>query len=652
MAQPQTLSFGGNPAAGIAPSTYNTQTGQQVATDPNAGQFNTSPQGQAGVNTPNVPPPSAPNPVNGGNQPPNPNPPTSLPSTGINTPSSNLSGGNATGSNFSSASISGTTPPNLYDLYHQELANRGVYTANKEELDINNQIAQDQQILAPLGLSHTQIPSSLSQLVTGGANQSQLDLQAAQAAAPIQMAMSFLIQSRSNLSTFISQQSALAQQAVTNAQTEYQDKLTASGYVGQPQIISDQLGNKYAVLTKPDGTKEIDPVVDNQGNVNNNFNSSGGQTNTTSPTTPDNGGNPTGSLISSNPNPNSNIGGYDFTNFNASGGANIASVYNSMPTIGTAQDAQAYINKVAPNSPITGAMVMASAQKYRIDPKVLLATMQGESGMGTKGMATSTFNPANIGNETGIRSNNLQSWQNGVDRAALNISERKGNPPSITPNVNEGQNTYGVDLSRITYQPQQPYTAKVQQTSDANHYLYINQSNIPSDYSSAAVAQWAKNNGIVVLSDADAKAVDISSQSQNLLSSPYVQQGLSLLPHQIGPSGPNDFFSNLSSQASLLLQRGKNQIETTLNQTQKGNILNNFNNATGGAIKELQSLTQGATGARFSSVLLQDINSLNPNALSTYEGAQAQLGLIKNIYTELNKIYFAGAKPDLGVFVK
>ncbi len=735
MANPTTLSFGGNPAAGIAATTYNVNQGSAANTGSGSNnlvgtQVNTSPVGQAspagGLQMPNSTPPSSPAVDNGGTQPPVANPPPTPTDT---TTAGGVAGGavggtvgnplsptnfNATGANFSSSNISGTQPPNLYDLYNQELTNRGVNTANQQLLDISNQINQGQQTLAPLSPSmvQAQFPQALQPLQEGGATQAQLNLTAAQAAAPIQTAMSFLIQSRSALSDYITNQSTLAQQAVTNAQTEYENKLTAAGYIGAPQIFQDVQGNSYALLTKPDGSKEVDPLVDNQGNMNSSFstqnslpigqrpspsdpntteyyNTQTGQgfsspqdlatyynqqtkTNVATPqnvfdlinqkqaaqTTPSNGGGSAssggnGSLVSDNPNSNSNIGGYDFTNYNESGGQNVATAYAQIPTINSANDAQSYINKVAPGSPITGAMVMASAQKYQIDPKVLLATMQGESNMGKAGLATQTFNPGNVGNNSATKTspaklNNLGNWQNGVDRVALNISERKIGA-STTINTQPGKNAYGVDLSRIGFQPQSSYSAQVQQTSDSNHYLYINQSNLPSNIPASAVKTWAKNNGIQILTDADAKAVDISSQAQNLLSSPYVQQGLALLPHQVGP-GING--SSILGQAGLLLQRGENSVEANLNQTDKGNVLNNFNNATGGAIKELQSLTQGAAGARFSSSLLSDVSSLNPNALSTYEGAQAQIGLIQNIYQQLNKLYFAGATPDLMSFVK
>ena len=142
-----------------------------------------------------------------------------------------------------------------------------------------------------------------------------------------------------------------------------------------------------------------------------------------------------GSLVSPNINPQAVVGGYDLTSYagasSATGsyGSTVNGIYQNMPSISNSQDAQSYISSIAPNSPITGQMVMNAAQQYGVNPQVMMAVMQEESSMGTAGMATSTFNPGNVGNNSDSgKSTNWGSWQAGVNAVAHNLSERQINP--------------------------------------------------------------------------------------------------------------------------------------------------------------------------------------------------------------------------------
>lgn len=92
-------------------------------------------------------------------------------------------------------------------------------------------------------------------------------------------------------------------------------------------------------------------------------------------------------------------------------------------TITDSQTADQAIQSLTPGSPITGDMIMASAQKYNVDPGVLISVMQNDSNLGTQGVGVSTMNPGNVGN-TGSATNPLSSWQNGVDAVAENLAQR------------------------------------------------------------------------------------------------------------------------------------------------------------------------------------------------------------------------------------
>jgi hypothetical protein len=136
--------------------------------------------------------------------------------------------------------------------------------------------------------------------------------------------------------------------------------------------------------------------------------------------------NGSGSLTVANPNPGKVIGGYDFTNYatDPNWGNGVKSVLGALPQMQNANDVTAYIQKVAPKSQITGSMIIASAQKYGVNPVLMLAISQHESGLGTLGAGANTYNPGNVGNVDSGGRVNQGSWQSGLDALARNISER------------------------------------------------------------------------------------------------------------------------------------------------------------------------------------------------------------------------------------
>lgn len=282
---------GGNPALGA--SQYNSQ--GQVATATPAGL-----QMPAGYPASSANPPSAPTPIADNTQQPNqvPNPPnatqttnasdSSLPAGQTSTPnispsSTNPMNGSFTnpGGTFSSSNIAGTQPPNLYDLYQQELQNRGVTTSLQQEQQINQQIAGFQNVLNPLTpqMVQAQIPGSLSQLTQSGITQDQLALQAAQASAPIATAMNLLLQSRSAVSNYISQQEALSQNAVNIAQQEYQNKLQLASYdftqIGSHVNALGQTVPDYGYVNKVTGKIMPATSPDSSNITNNQFQTQG-----------------------------------------------------------------------------------------------------------------------------------------------------------------------------------------------------------------------------------------------------------------------------------------------------------------------------------------------------------------------------------------
>lgn len=105
--------------------------------------------------------------------------------------------------------------------------------------------------------------------------------------------------------------------------------------------------------------------------------------------------------------------------------AKIQNLLNTIGKMNTVQDMDAYIQSVAPGSPVTGQMIANASQKYGVSWEAMMAIMQQDSSFGTAGKAVRTFNPGNVGNTDSGATVNMGNWQNGVDAVAQNLASRK-----------------------------------------------------------------------------------------------------------------------------------------------------------------------------------------------------------------------------------
>ena len=99
----------------------------------------------------------------------------------------------------------------------------------------------------------------------------------------------------------------------------------------------------------------------------------------------------------------------------------ITDILSVMPTLDTAEAIDAYINSEAIGSPLTGQMILAAAQQYIVDTRMLVAILELESNFGTAGVAVSTLNPGNVGN-TGSGTRTYSTWADGVAAVAKWLS--------------------------------------------------------------------------------------------------------------------------------------------------------------------------------------------------------------------------------------
>lgn len=128
------------------------------------------------------------------------------------------------------------------------------------------------------------------------------------------------------------------------------------------------------------------------------------------------------------------LGDYDITAYSADPlhEQKVSHTLNNMPVLTTAAEVDEYIQKVAYNSPVTAAMILAAANVYKADYRLILALMQEESNFGTIGLSVSTMNPGNVGN-TGTAIKYFASWQEGVMAVAEWLSRHKVATANIAP---------------------------------------------------------------------------------------------------------------------------------------------------------------------------------------------------------------------------
>lgn len=124
--------------------------------------------------------------------------------------------------------------------------------------------------------------------------------------------------------------------------------------------------------------------------------------------------------------------------------AAVKSILANMPQMTSAAQIDAYIQKVAPGSPVTGQMII-NASGGKVSWETMMALMQQDSNFGTKGAATKSFNPGNVGNtEIATSTGNLVnkgSWQGGVDAVAQWLNNHKVVTDSSTDYYSEFKST-------------------------------------------------------------------------------------------------------------------------------------------------------------------------------------------------------------------
>lgn len=193
--------------------------------------------------------------------------------------------------------------------------------------------------------------------------------------------------------------------------------------------------------------------------------------------------------------------------------ASVAKINSTVGNITDVNSAQQAIKAVAPNSPITGAMVMASAQKYAVDPATLIGTMQAETQLGTDGSKGATENNwGNVGNtdfkmKTG-QSVSMKNPQAGVDAVAQQLAQRKVTAGQVDPaQPTATQPLTPQQISAQTIKNAPAFLQPAMGVSVATGATYIDSSKVPASMQIVAQNYSAGTKGLVPILNSDQVAI-------------------------------------------------------------------------------------------------------------------------------------------------
>jgi len=96
----------------------------------------------------------------------------------------------------------------------------------------------------------------------------------------------------------------------------------------------------------------------------------------------------------------------------------IADILNYIGEMDSPEKIDTYIQNETIGSPITGSMIYNSANKYKVDARLMMAIMELDSRFGTAGIAIGTLNPGNVGNNDAGETHTYRSWDEGVEAVA------------------------------------------------------------------------------------------------------------------------------------------------------------------------------------------------------------------------------------------
>jgi hypothetical protein len=136
------------------------------------------------------------------------------------------------------------------------------------------------------------------------------------------------------------------------------------------------------------------------------------------------------------------VGGYDISSY-ATDPLHEQKVANILANIGqfkSAEDINGYIKRKYPDSKITGEMVINASSKSGVSWEMVVAMMEQDSSLGTKGLGAKNNNPGNIGQFDSLGTQGVKGYatlQQGVDAVANWLGKHKSDAYQPTINSQE-----------------------------------------------------------------------------------------------------------------------------------------------------------------------------------------------------------------------
>src|SRR3989344_2759748 len=127
------------------------------------------------------------------------------------------------------------------------------------------------------------------------------------------------------------------------------------------------------------------------------------------------------------------LGEYDITSYatDPNHEEKIMNILSKMGVMDAVEKIDDYIKGKYLSSPVTGEMIMSASLAYIVDTRLMMAMMELDSRFGTVGVAVSTLNPGNVGNDDDGNIRTYESWQEGVTAVAEWLNRHRGS--TITP---------------------------------------------------------------------------------------------------------------------------------------------------------------------------------------------------------------------------
>ena len=221
--------------------------------------------------------------------------------------------------------------------------------------------------------------------------------------------------------TRLEEQASFERDLALNGFVQIKDPANLEGLT-EDQIFRDPVSGKIFKKPVEDVAGDFDFIKGTENQIGGVFDPSTGTF------TPYLSGGDTGNIVSTSTGDTYDIGSYATDPTHE---ASVQKILNSIGQFTSTSQIDEYIQRVAPESPVTGQMIANASEKYGVSWEMIAAIMQQDSSFGTRGLGARTFNPGNVGNTDDGSIVNYGDWQSGVDAVASNLSWRKTQPQAV-----------------------------------------------------------------------------------------------------------------------------------------------------------------------------------------------------------------------------